>query len=136
MPRAAVRDNRRLALRIDSKDKSTLLRAVALLKTDMTDFIVRTALREAEAVIAVLAGVVLFGRAGAASWVTTATNRLRSLRSCMAVSLASSFKAEGQWAPLVSIGPRGFGASQISVAANPKQIAMTANMLSVASITL
>ena len=51
MPRVAVRDNRRLALRIDPRDKATLLRAVALTQTDMTDFILRTALREAEAVI-------------------------------------------------------------------------------------
>ena len=51
MPRAAVNNNRWLALRIDSKDKATLLRAATLMKTDVTDFILRTALREAEAVI-------------------------------------------------------------------------------------
>jgi len=51
MPRIAVRDNQRLALRIDPQDKATLLRAVAIMNTDMTDFILRTALREAESVI-------------------------------------------------------------------------------------
>ena len=51
MPRTAVDHNRRLALRIEPQDKATLLRAVEIMNTDMTDFILRTALREAEAVI-------------------------------------------------------------------------------------
>jgi hypothetical protein len=41
-----------------------------------------------------------------------------------------------QWAPLVSIGPFGLGASQMMAAAKKKQIAITPNMLSVANITL
>jgi uncharacterized protein (DUF1778 family) len=51
MPRVAI-DNNRVALRIRPGDKATIMRAVALEKTDMTDFILRTTLREAQAVIA------------------------------------------------------------------------------------
>jgi uncharacterized protein (DUF1778 family) len=40
-----------MALRIRPADKALILRAVALEQTDMTDFILRTALREAQAVI-------------------------------------------------------------------------------------
>ncbi|MER2625189.1 MAG: DUF1778 domain-containing protein [Accumulibacter sp.] len=38
MPRAIVEDNSRLALRVRPDDKATLMRAVALEHTDMTDF--------------------------------------------------------------------------------------------------
>ena len=51
MPRAAVNDNNRVALRIQPADKLVIMRAVALKQTDMTDFILHTALREARAVI-------------------------------------------------------------------------------------
>jgi uncharacterized protein (DUF1778 family) len=51
MPRAAVNDNSRLALRIRPADKAVIQRAVALAQTDMTDFILRTVLREARSVI-------------------------------------------------------------------------------------
>jgi uncharacterized protein (DUF1778 family) len=51
MPRSAVNENSRLALRIRPADKAVILRAVALTGTDMTEFILRTALREAQAVI-------------------------------------------------------------------------------------
>lgn len=51
MPRAALESNSRLALRIRPDDKATLMRAVELEKTDMTEFILRTALREAQTVI-------------------------------------------------------------------------------------
>ena len=51
MPRQAIEDNSRIALRIRPSDKATLLRAVEIENTDMTEFIVRTALREAHAVI-------------------------------------------------------------------------------------
>ncbi len=51
MPRLPVDDNSRVALRIRPADKAVLMRAVALANTDMTDFILRTALREAHAVI-------------------------------------------------------------------------------------
>jgi uncharacterized protein (DUF1778 family) len=51
MPRAAIHENSRVALRIRPSDKAIIMRAVALAQTDMTDFILRTALREAQAVI-------------------------------------------------------------------------------------
>lgn len=51
MPRAAINDNSRVALRIRTADKALIMRAVALAQTDMTDFILRTALREAQLVI-------------------------------------------------------------------------------------
>jgi uncharacterized protein (DUF1778 family) len=51
MPRAAVGDNQRLALRIQPEDKAMIMRAVAIAQTDMTTFILRTALKEARAVI-------------------------------------------------------------------------------------
>ena len=51
MPRAAVNDNSRIALRIRPTDKALLIRAVALAQTDMTDFILRVALKEARSVI-------------------------------------------------------------------------------------
>ena len=51
MPREAVSENSRVALRIRSEDKAVIMRAVALAQTDMTDFIPRTALREAHSVI-------------------------------------------------------------------------------------
>jgi uncharacterized protein (DUF1778 family) len=51
MPRAAVDDNNRVALRIGSAEKALIMRAVALEQTDMTTFILRTVVREAESVI-------------------------------------------------------------------------------------
>jgi len=51
MPRTAAHDNHRLALRVRPADKATIMRAVALAQTDMTTFILRTALREARSVI-------------------------------------------------------------------------------------
>jgi uncharacterized protein (DUF1778 family) len=51
MPRPAVNDNNRLALRVRAADKATIMRAVALAQTDMTTFILRTVLREAQSVI-------------------------------------------------------------------------------------
>ena len=51
MPRAAIKDNCRVALRVRTADKALIMRAVALAQTDMTDFILRTALREARRVI-------------------------------------------------------------------------------------
>jgi uncharacterized protein (DUF1778 family) len=51
MPRAAVGENMRLALRIQPEDKAIIMRAVALAQTDMTTFILRIALKEARAVI-------------------------------------------------------------------------------------
>ena len=51
MPRAAIESSHRVALRIRPGDKAKIMRAVALQHTDMTGFILRTALREAETVI-------------------------------------------------------------------------------------
>lgn len=51
MPRRAVKDNNRIALRVEAADKAVILRAVAVAQTDMTDFILRAALREARSVI-------------------------------------------------------------------------------------
>ena len=52
MPRVAVEGNRRISLRIRAEEKAMLLRAVALKHTDLTDFVIRHALRAAKAVIA------------------------------------------------------------------------------------
>lgn len=51
MPRIAVEDNSRLSLRIPPEDKALLLRAVALQSTDLTDFVVRNAVKAARDVI-------------------------------------------------------------------------------------
>ena len=51
MPRSAVDDNKRVALRVRPADKAVIMRAVALAQTDMTTFILRTVLREAQSVI-------------------------------------------------------------------------------------
>ncbi len=62
MPGVAVKDNSRVALRIRPADKARLMRAVALEHTDMTDFIVRNALRAADEVIDQAERVVLSKR--------------------------------------------------------------------------
>ena len=51
MPRVAVEDNSRMSLRIRAEEKAILLRAVALKHTDLTDFVIRHAVRAARAVI-------------------------------------------------------------------------------------
>jgi len=51
MPRIAVEDNCRVSLRIRAEEKALLLRAVALAHSDLTDFVIRNALRAARAVI-------------------------------------------------------------------------------------
>ena len=51
MPRAAVDDNKRMNLRLRPEQKATLMRAAALKNTDLTDFVLQFALREAKAVI-------------------------------------------------------------------------------------
>jgi uncharacterized protein (DUF1778 family) len=51
MPRVAVEDNSRLSLRIRAEDKALLFRAVALKHTNLTDFVIRHALRAAQDVI-------------------------------------------------------------------------------------
>src|SRR5579859_1815952 len=51
MPRIAVEDNSRMSLRVRAEEKALLLRAVALDHTDLTDFVIRHAVRAAKAVI-------------------------------------------------------------------------------------
>jgi uncharacterized protein (DUF1778 family) len=51
MPSVVVEDNRRLSLRIRAQDKAVLMRAVALENTDLTDFVIRSALQAAKTVI-------------------------------------------------------------------------------------
>ena len=51
MPRVALENNSRVAFRIRPADKARLMRAVALENTDLTDFILRNALRAADEVI-------------------------------------------------------------------------------------
>jgi len=51
MPRAAVENNSRMSLRIRPEQKATLLRAVALQHTDLTEFVLHHALHAARQVI-------------------------------------------------------------------------------------
>lgn len=51
MPRTADPDNSRLSVRIPPDDKAVLLRAAALGNTDLTNFVLMTALRTAHTVI-------------------------------------------------------------------------------------
>lgn len=51
MPRVAVEDNPRMNLRVPPEQKAMLVRAAALRHTDLTDFVLQPALREAKAVI-------------------------------------------------------------------------------------
>ena len=62
MPRVAVEDNSRVSLRIRPEEKALLLRAVALNHTDLTDFVIRHAVRAAKAVIEEADHVQLTGR--------------------------------------------------------------------------
>lgn len=51
MPRVAVENSERMNLRVKGDQKARLLRAACLRNTDLTDFVLRLALREADAVI-------------------------------------------------------------------------------------
>jgi uncharacterized protein (DUF1778 family) len=51
MPRVAIEDNSRMSLRVRAEEKATLLRAVALKHTDLTEFVLQHALLAAKAVI-------------------------------------------------------------------------------------
>ena len=51
MPRVAVDDNKRMNLRVRPEQKAMLMRAAALRNTDLTDFVMQNALREAKTVI-------------------------------------------------------------------------------------
>lgn len=62
MPRVAVDDNKRMNLRVRPEQKAMLMRAAALKNTDLTDFVLEPALREAQAVIEEAERIVLSGR--------------------------------------------------------------------------
>lgn len=51
MPRQAVEDNGRMSFRIPAEEKALLLRAAALKRTDLTDFVRQHSVRAARAVI-------------------------------------------------------------------------------------
>ena len=51
MPRPAVEDNSRMSLRIPAEEKAILLRAAALRRTDLTDFVRQHSVSAARAVI-------------------------------------------------------------------------------------
>ena len=51
MPRLAVEDNNRMSLRIPSDEKAVLMRAAALSRTDLTDFVRQHSLKAAMDVI-------------------------------------------------------------------------------------
>ena len=51
MPRVPVENNDRMSLRIAAEEKSLLLRAAALEHTNLTEFVVRTAVANAKEVI-------------------------------------------------------------------------------------
>lgn len=62
MPRIAIGDNSRMSLRIRAQEKALLLRAVAVNHTDLTEFVIRHAVRAAKAVIEEADQVQLSGR--------------------------------------------------------------------------
>ena len=51
MPRMALENNSRMSLRIPTVDKVLLMRAAALQNTGLTDFVIRTGVQAARAVI-------------------------------------------------------------------------------------
>ena len=62
MARAPVEDNSRMSLRIPQAEKALLLRAVALQHTNLTDFVIRTAVEAARTVIEQEERIQLSGR--------------------------------------------------------------------------
>jgi uncharacterized protein (DUF1778 family) len=51
MPRVAIEDNSRFAMRIPQAEKARLMRAASIEQTDLKNFMLRNALRAADAVI-------------------------------------------------------------------------------------
>jgi uncharacterized protein (DUF1778 family) len=51
MPQNPVESNSRMSLRIPAEEKALLLRAVAIQRTSLTDFVIQTAVAQARAVI-------------------------------------------------------------------------------------
>lgn len=62
MPRLAIEDNSRMSLRIPAEEKAVLMRAAALLRTDLTDFVRQHSLNAAKTVIQELEGLQLSER--------------------------------------------------------------------------
>ena len=62
MPRLAIEDNSRMSLRIPAVEKALLLRAAALRRTDLTDFVRQHSLNAARAVIQEMEGLELSER--------------------------------------------------------------------------
>ncbi len=62
MPRLAVEDNSRMSLRIRAEEKAILLRAAALRRTDLTDFVRQHSLNAAREVIQEAEHLELSGR--------------------------------------------------------------------------
>jgi uncharacterized protein (DUF1778 family) len=62
MPRIAVEENERVALRLRAADKAKIMRASALKNMDLTHFMVQTALAAAEEVIEQAERLKLTGR--------------------------------------------------------------------------
>ena len=62
MPRVAVNDNQRMNLRVRPEQKAAIMRAAAIKNTDLTDFVVQNALREAKTIIEDAERVVLSER--------------------------------------------------------------------------
>lgn len=60
--RVAVKESQQISLRLLSEQKALLRRAAALRNTDLTDFVLQPALREASAVIEAASRVVLSER--------------------------------------------------------------------------
>lgn len=62
MPRIAVKDNERVALRLRADDKAKIMRASALKNTNLTGFMVQTALEAAEKILEEAERLKLSGR--------------------------------------------------------------------------
>ena len=62
MPRAPIDNNQRMNLRVRPEQKAALMRAAALRNTDLTDFVLQPALREAKTVIEKAERIVLSER--------------------------------------------------------------------------
>ena len=62
MPRIAVKDNERVSLRLRAEDKAKIMRASALKNTDLTGFMVQTALEAAEKILEEAERLKLSGR--------------------------------------------------------------------------
>ncbi|WP_031230427.1 DUF1778 domain-containing protein [Asticcacaulis sp. YBE204] len=62
MPSVAVDDNKRMHLRVSPEAKAKLIRAAAIQNTDLTNFIMQTALKEADSVIEAAEAIILSKR--------------------------------------------------------------------------